>query len=80
MKFSQKCIAIKLGMIFTIFGSFCSFLNWEGTLIELLDTGINLKDFMLDSLKCFVMKKKGIFSDLNTNSRISLCSRAHYLR
>ena len=29
-KFSPKCRTKKLGMIFTILGSFCSFLNWEG--------------------------------------------------
>ena len=28
-KFSPKCITKKLGMIYTILGSFCSFLNWE---------------------------------------------------
>ena len=30
MKFSPKCRTKKLGMVYTIFGSFCSFLNWEG--------------------------------------------------
>ena len=70
----------KIGNDFHHFWKFLLILNWEGTLIELLDTDIILKDFMLDNLKCFVMKKKGIFSNLNTNSRISLCSRAHYLR
>ena len=30
MKFSPKCRTKKLGMIYTILGSFCSFLNWEG--------------------------------------------------
>ena len=30
MKFSLKCRAKKVGMIFTILGSLCSFLNWEG--------------------------------------------------
>ena len=33
MKFSRKCRTKKLGMIYTILGSFCSFLNWEGTYI-----------------------------------------------
>ena len=31
MKFSPQCRTKKLGMIYTILGSFCSFLNWEGT-------------------------------------------------
>ena len=30
MKFSPKCRTKKLGMIYTILGSFCSFINWEG--------------------------------------------------
>ena len=30
VKFSPKCITKKLGMIFTILGIRCSFLNWEG--------------------------------------------------
>ena len=30
MKFSPKCRTKKLGMIYTILGSFCPFLNWEG--------------------------------------------------
>ena len=30
MKFSPKCRAKQLGMIYTILGSFCSYLNWEG--------------------------------------------------
>ena len=30
MEFSPKCNTKKLEMIYTIFGSFCSFLNWEG--------------------------------------------------
>ena len=30
MKFSPKCRSIKLGMIYTILGSFCSFLNRVG--------------------------------------------------
>ena len=30
MKFPLKCRTKKLGMIYTILGSFCSFLNWEG--------------------------------------------------
>ena len=30
MKFSPKCRIKKLGMIYTILGSFCSFLNLEG--------------------------------------------------
>ena len=29
MKFSQKCRTEKLGVIYTILGSFCLFLNWE---------------------------------------------------
>ena len=28
-KFSPKCRTKKLGMIYTILGRFCSFLNWE---------------------------------------------------
>ena len=31
MKFSPKCRTKKWGVIYTILGSFCSFLNWEGT-------------------------------------------------
>ena len=34
MKFSLKCRAKKLGMIYAILGSFCSFLNWEGADIQ----------------------------------------------
>ena len=34
MKFSAKCRTKNLGMIFTILGSFCSFLNWEGAVIR----------------------------------------------
>ena len=30
MKFSPKCRTKILGMMYTILGSFCSFLNWEG--------------------------------------------------
>ena len=30
IKFSPKCRTKKLGMIYTILGSLCSFLNWEG--------------------------------------------------
>ena len=30
MKFSPKSRTKKLGIIYTILGSFCSFLNWEG--------------------------------------------------
>ena len=30
MKFAPKCRTKKLGMIYTILGSFCSFFNWEG--------------------------------------------------
>ena len=29
MNFFQKCKTKKLGMIYTILGSFCLFLNWE---------------------------------------------------
>ena len=35
MKFSPKCRNKKLGMIYTIFGSFCSPFNWEGAVIWL---------------------------------------------
>ena len=38
------------------------------------------KDILLDSLKCFVTKKKGIFYKFKTDSRISPFSRAHYCR
>ena len=34
MKFSPKCRTKKLGMINTVLGSFCSFFNWEGTVIR----------------------------------------------
>ena len=34
MKFSPKCRTKKLGMIYTILGSFCSFSNWEGANIR----------------------------------------------
>ena len=44
--------------------------------MEIIDTDI----IMLDCLKCFVMNKNGIFFNFNTDSRISLCARAHYLR
>ena len=30
IKCSPKCRTKKLGMIYTILGSFCSFFNWEG--------------------------------------------------
>ena len=30
MKFSPNCRAKVLGMLYTILGSFCSFLDWEG--------------------------------------------------
>ena len=30
MKFSPICRTEKLGKIYTILGSFCSFFNWEG--------------------------------------------------
>ena len=30
MKFSPKCRTKKLEMIYSIWGNFCSFLNWEG--------------------------------------------------
>ena len=33
MKFSPKYRTKKLGIIYTILGSFCSFLNWEGAVI-----------------------------------------------
>ena len=34
MKFSPKCRTKTFGMIYTILGSFCSVLNWEGTIIR----------------------------------------------
>ena len=34
MKFSPKCRTKKLGIIYTILGSFCSFLNWKGPKIR----------------------------------------------
>ena len=34
MKFSSKCRTKKLGMIYTIFGSFCLFYNWDGANIR----------------------------------------------
>ena len=34
MKFSPKCRTKKLGMIYTVLRSFCSFLNWEGAIIQ----------------------------------------------
>ena len=34
MKFLLKCRTKKLGMVYTILGSFCSFLNWEGAYIR----------------------------------------------
>ena len=34
MKFAPKCRNKKLGMIYTILGSFCSFLNWIGAIIR----------------------------------------------
>ena len=34
MKFSPNCRTKKLVMIYTILGSFCSFLNWEGADIQ----------------------------------------------
>ena len=30
MKFSPNCRSKELGVLFTILGSFCSFLDWEG--------------------------------------------------
>ena len=30
MEFSPKCSTKKLGMVYTIMGRFCSFMNWEG--------------------------------------------------
>ena len=33
MKLSPKCRTKKMGMSYTILGSFCSFLNWEGVYI-----------------------------------------------
>ena len=35
MKFSPRCRTKKVGIIYTILGSFYSFLNWEGTNIRL---------------------------------------------
>ena len=34
MKFSLKYKTNKFGMIYTILGNFCSFLNWEGAVIQ----------------------------------------------
>ena len=34
MKFSPKCRTKKLGIMKTILGGFCSFLNWEGADIQ----------------------------------------------
>ena len=34
MNFSPKCYTMKLVMINMIFGSFCSFFNWEGADIQ----------------------------------------------
>ena len=34
MKCSPKCRTKKLGMIYTILGSFCSFLNWKWTIVQ----------------------------------------------
>ena len=50
MKFSPNCRAKELGMLFTIFGSFCSFLDWEGPR-KIPDSSTNIRFYLLCDTK-----------------------------
>ena len=54
MKFSPKCRNKKLGMIYTILGSLCSFLNWEETIIQ---PQIRPRKIPVHVFSCFVTLK-----------------------
>ena len=49
---------------------------FDETHIELLDTDLFLKDNLLDKMYC--NEEKWSFFNINTDSRISLCSRTQY--
>ena len=55
---------------------------FDETLIELSNTDIHFKRIfcLRDEVAKNVMKKNGFFFDFNTDSRISLCARAHHSR
>ena len=54
---------------------------FDETLIELLDTDSSfIRIFCLTLFKMFCNEENGIFFNFNTDSSISLCARAHYLR
>ena len=53
---------------------------FDETLIEIFDIDISFKEYSAWQLKCFVMKNVFFFFNFNTDSRISSCARAHYIR
>ena len=73
MKFSPKCRTKKLGMIFTIVGSFCSLFNWEGSdirpqirprkipVFKISCCRYSKEPSQLDRIKA-VLKNKGVYS------------------
>ena len=50
MNISPKCETKKLGMIYTILGSFCSFFNWEGANIQ---PQIRPRKIPVNSIECY---------------------------
>ena len=69
MVFSPKCRTKKLGMIYTILGSFCFFFNWEGAQnwphirlrkipVCVYAACLNLTGF---AQACYVLEYRGLF-------------------
>ena len=88
-RFSPKCTTKQLGMIYTILGSFCLFLNWEGADIrpqirprkipvekQTVHTLIRLQGKSDQGLHCLL---RPYFSFL-TNGSFHLCPRMDFLQ
>ena len=55
MKFSPKCRSKKLGMIYTILGTFCLFFNWERADIQPEIRPREIPDMLIYQTLCLVM-------------------------
>ena len=56
MKFSPKCRTKKLGMIYTIVGSFCYFLNWKGAIYgPKSGLGKSLYNVFTQGYQCYII-------------------------
>ena len=53
---------------------------FDETLIELFDIDISFKGFSTWQIKMVCSEEKWHFFNFNTDSRISLCVRVHYLK